>query len=110
MVHPLEYDFCLARNADYLVFGLLTQGGTPWLYVVDAVGDTELLFAPAVLFDSNWAQVPENWQMRLTNRGNLEFLPAALAKIDHWFEKYIDENSVVLQLVEEEVQRIRHYM
>ena len=107
MVHPIEYEFDLVRNAGYLVLGILTRVGTPWLYVASTSGDKQLQLVPAALFDFAWQKVPENWVVRFPEREEIEFLPASLVAIEGWFEKYVDDDANVVKIVEEEIDRAR---
>lgn len=107
MVRPLDYEFDLVRNAVYLTLGILTRLGTPWLYVASASGDKQLQLVPAVLFAFHWSKVPENWHVRLVGQEDIQLLPASLVAIEGWFEKYVNDEAVVVALVEEEIEKFR---
>ena len=107
MVRPLDYEFDLVINATYLVLGILTRLGTPWLYVVATRGDRDLQLVPAVLFNFDWIRIPENWLIRLTGKDDIELVPASLARIDNWFEKYVNAEASVVAIVDQEIDRLR---
>jgi hypothetical protein len=107
MVRPLDYEFDLVRNSIYSVLGILTRLGTPWLYVVETRGDRALQLVPGVLFDFDWAQIPEDSLVRLAGREDIELVPASLANIERWFEKYVSEDPNVVAFVNQEIDRLR---
>lgn len=107
MVHPLAYEFDLVRNGDYLILGVWTRLGTPWLYIASTSGDKQLQLVPAALFDFAWQKVPENWFIGFPRREEIEFLPVSLATIEGWFEKYVDDDTNVVKIVEEEIDGAR---
>jgi hypothetical protein len=102
MVSPIDYEFDLDRNTFYQIVGILTRKGTPWLYVVPVNGKKELQIVPAVLFAFNWSEIPKNWFVRITESEELEIVPKSLAKIDYWFEKYMDEEIDVIAIIEQD--------
>jgi hypothetical protein len=107
MVRPLDYEFDLVRGAAYLVLGISTRLGTPWLYVASSAGDKQLQLVPAVLFSFDWCEVPKNWSIQIAGDGCIQLLPTHLAAIKNWFEKYINNERVVVDLIETEILRAR---
>ncbi|MFC5475788.1 hypothetical protein [Paraherbaspirillum soli] len=108
LVHPLDYEFDLIRDAIYVVLGVLVRHGTSWLYVAALNGNQEIQIVPAALFSFTWSQVPTDWTIRITNDRptSLELLPFALAQIDRWYEHYVDGDETVISLVQKEFKGI----
>lgn len=100
-VKPLDYDFYLEKGAIYEVLGIITISGIPWLYIFRKAEYPQIGIFPAILFDYGWNKVPSEWYMRINgpHREDIEILPEKLASIEHWYERYIDEDSEVLRLV-----------
>lgn len=105
-VRPIDYDFGLARGADYLVIGIVERKRTIWFYVVPHNGDAELDFVPAVLFAFDKAKIPEGMIVRMVNdqQPSLEILPESLASIEGWFERYVDEDEEIVKIIESEIK------
>lgn len=100
-VKPLAYDFCLERNKYYQVIGFVQWKGTPWIYVtLDDISEIQIV--PAIMFSMGVINIPVNYVMRMTNSSwpNLEILPQELAKIDDWYELYINGDEKILSIVE----------
>ncbi len=106
IVNPLDYDFCFLRGASYNVFGILRFSEVLKLYII---ADNEIDIAPAVLFECDWSKLPSHWRLRSGKpyAENFEILPEKLSLVDHWFERYIDEDPEVLKLVNTEIDFIR---
>ena len=107
MVRPLDYEFGLERNVTYVVVGVRTRRGTPWLYVAAEIGDREVQIVPAVLFTINWSEVPPGWQVRVTRDGDIDLMPGRLVAAENWFERYVDGEMITVDLVNHEVDRLR---
>ena len=107
MVRPLGYEFDLERDAMYLVLGMQTRKGTPWLYAAPPSEDREVQIYPAVLFQFDWATIPPDWQIRMTREGEIELLPELLAATESWFERYVDGDPRVVEVIEREMKRSR---
>ena len=102
LVKPIDYDFCLEVGQYYYLLGLITVSGTPWLYVTSCQELSEIRIIPAILFNIDWSLIPNNWCIRLIeSTKQFEILPNKLAKISNWFEKYVDEDEKILQIVQE---------
>jgi len=108
-VRPLDYDFCLDRGKDYLFFGIIWRCEAPWLYVTSMDNSPEVDIVPAVLFPFDCSVTPTGMSVKMTNFPNpqLEILPTAVASIDNWFERYIDEDDEVMEIVKSEINRLR---
>jgi hypothetical protein len=127
MVNPLEYDFCLDPDVNYLVIGIVVRRGTTWLYVVPENKNKkiscapavllkfyeaqplydikEISIIPAVLFDFCIADIPTGMTVKVTNNGQyLEILPQRLASIEGWYERYLNDDPEIISIVELEVQ------
>lgn len=100
-VAPLDYDFYLKAGALYEVLGVTCRSSIPWLYIIRHDENNRIHTLPAVLFDFNWQKVPESWCMRINGPlgENIELLPEKLASIEDWFERYIDEDADILNLL-----------
>lgn len=110
LVHPLSYDFCLVKNHAYIVLEVLLRRGTPWLYVISSdMKDNELQITPDALFSFDWNEIPKDWSIRITgdSRENIEILAKKIASIENWFEKYIDEKNNTLNLINQEIKRMK---
>ena len=108
MVKPLSYEFDLERDAVYGVIGVQTRRGTPWLYVTAVTGELEVQIVPGVLFRFDWWQeVPPDWRVRITRDGDIDLMPTSLAAIDGWFERYVDGDSQIIDIVHREANRCR---
>ena len=97
-VHPIDYEFDIIRNRSYSVLGFLTWDNTAWVYIISSTWPIEIQLVPAVLFDFHWTALPESWYIRINENPdhNIEILPKKLTEIEHWFEKYTDEDPEVL--------------
>lgn len=109
IVKPLSLDLCLERNAEYLVMGILERDGTPWVYVVPAEGDIELEIHPAAMFSFDEAPIPPGMIIRISNtpQPSLEIIHQSLSHIDNWFERYIDGDEVVENIIKSEINKFR---
>ena len=107
IVSPLDYSFSLEKGSLYDLLGITQLSNILHFYFV-ANGSDELDIAPAVLFECDWSKIPENWYLRMNSlhEENFEILPERLSKIDGWFEKYIDEDPEVLEIVKTEIDNI----
>ena len=108
-VQPLDYDFSLERGTEYLVMAIIERKGTPWLYVVFGDECVELQIVPAVLFSFENFAFPSGMVVRMTNSSQpgLEILPASLSNIDTWFERYVEGDESVTEIIESEIKRLR---
>ena len=107
LVRPLGYEFALELNAIYAVIGVRTQRGTPWLYATATTGEREVQIVPAALFRFDWQEIPSEWRIRVTNDGDLDMLPSSLSAIENWFERYVEGDSRIVDLVNRELDRGR---
>jgi hypothetical protein len=94
-VRPLAYPFDLVVGSEYSVLGVVSRKGTIWLYVARADVARELILAPAALFSFGWSALPRGWQIRVTAEDDVQILPAVLAGIDGWYERYVDDDQSV---------------
>jgi hypothetical protein len=108
-VTPINYDFCIDKNVNHIVFGTIEWDGTPWIYVVPVKGDMELSILPAILFSFKHSEIPSDMILRVTQnqKPSFEILPKSLAEIDHWFERYVDEEKEIVDIVNNEINRLR---
>lgn len=112
LVNPLEYEFDLEKEKIYAVIGVEMWKGTPWIYVVPHTRQPsdEIQIVPAVFFEFSWQDIPYDWCIKMDKEteDNLEILPKFLASIPHWFEKYVDEDEKVLELIHQEILNTTH--
>ena len=109
-IRPLDYEFSLERGAEYLVIAIVERKGIPWLYVTsNNNGDTEIDIVPAVLFSFDNSSIISGMIIRMTNtpQPSLEILPVRLSSIDNWFERYIDGDDAVIDIIESEINVFR---
>lgn len=108
IVSPLDYRYGFEKGILYNVFGIIQSSGILMLYLVQH-GTYELNIGPAVLFECDWSKIPENWYVRMgfLKEESFEILPEKLSSIEGWFEKYIDEDPNVLELVKTEIDDMR---
>ena len=62
---------------------------------------------PGVLFKFAWTSLPVNWQIRIASDGDVDLLPAKLAAIEGWFERYVNGDAAVVNVVNEVVDSFR---
>ncbi|AIK97193.1 hypothetical protein [Candidatus Odyssella acanthamoebae] len=100
-VNPLDYDFYLTGGIFYQVLGVTCRSSIPWLYIVRHDEGNNIDILPAVLFDFDWQKVPKDWYIRINGSTgeNMELLPEKLVHIDHWYERYIDEDPAILEII-----------
>lgn len=108
LIKPLNYQFDLLKDKVYRALGVLIRHGTPWLYVTSQEKNVEVQLVPAELFFFEWSQIPSNWLIRILNNSlnSLEILPKALACFDNWYERYIDEDEQILNILLKEVEEV----
>jgi hypothetical protein len=108
-VRPMDYRFSLDLDAEYLVISIIERKGTPWFYVVPAIGEVEIFVVPAALFSFDEAVIPPGMVIRKADapQPSLEILPASLASVASWFEQYLERDEGVMRIVEKEVERTR---
>lgn len=108
IVSPLNYRYSFEKGSLYYVLGITQLSGILNFYLVPD-GSYELDIGPAVLFECSWSKIPENWYVRMSflQEENFEILPEKLSLIDGWFEKYVDEDPNVLELVKAEIDHMQ---
>ncbi len=98
-IRPLDYDFCLLKDHEYILIGFSLRQGTPWVYVCESYG-SNIETIPAILFDFSWEDIPMDWETKIVaDVYEIEILPRSLAGIDHWYEKYIEEDEFVMNVI-----------
>lgn len=102
-VHPLDYEFGLWRNNEFLMLGTRERNGALWLFVAPAEGEIEVQFLPAILFSAEGDSLLTQALSADGVRVGAEVVPRSLSGIDHWFGKYIDADRHVVELVSAEV-------
>ena len=109
MINPLDYEFDVDTSRYYLILGIQIRKGTPWLYIISGSDqDPEVQVIPALLFDFIWSYIPADWKGRINEKSQeIEILPESLTTIEHWFEKYIEEEEETLKIVNDEINRIK---
>ena len=107
MITPFSYEFDVIPEELYMVLGVLTRLSTPWLYVSLLDGNKEIQLIPAILFDFTWSTIPEDWAIRIDNKdhNSIEILPRKITEIPNWFERYIDDDQEVVDLVINEINK-----
>jgi hypothetical protein len=108
MVRPLEYEFSLSRNSVYLVIALLVRKGTTWLYIVLNGSDEEIYFVPAALFSFIDTSIPLGMNVKtiFNPDESFEILPVSLSKIKDWFERYVDGDAQIVEMVKSEILKL----
>jgi hypothetical protein len=110
MFHPIDYDFGLVKGREYLVFGMSFRRGTAWLYVNHAASadhPPDISLAPAALFSLAVREIPSEMVLTVSENGcDVQIIPAAVASIDHWFERYVEDDTEVLRAVAGEIRRL----
>jgi len=108
IVLPIDYIYSFDKDNLYDILGITQFSGILMFYVV-LEGSYQVDIGPSVLFECDWSKIPENWfaRMSCTYEENFELFPEKLSLVDGWFEKYIDEDPDVLELVKAEINDIR---
>jgi hypothetical protein len=106
MINPIDYDFGLVKGREYLVFGMSFRRGTAWLYVTHSADPPDISPVPAALFSFAEREIPSEMMLTVSEDGcDAEIIPAAVASFDHWFERYVEDDSEVLHAVANEILR-----
>ena len=107
-IRPLDYSYYLKLDEWYTVIGFGVVAGIPRFYIIRHDEDNNISPVPTVLFECPWNRIPDNWSMRIRGLSgeDIEFFPSELAEIDHWFERYVDEDPEILHLVDSIVKRL----
>lgn len=93
-----DYDYCLQPHKDYLVLGVTDLDMNNLYVVLPEKKPLEVDVQPAVFFDMEWQKIPADWKIMLTKGlHKIKILPQALAAIDHWFERYLDQEKEVVE-------------
>jgi len=98
----MSSDFHLEISKSYNVIGIeVWKNSITRLFIIESDAYTySIRNVPAVLFDFPWKNIPSNWLIRLNkNIENLEILPLELSRFDYWFEKYINDDPVILDIL-----------
>lgn len=100
-VNSLTSDFHLEISLSYKVIGIeVWKNGIVRLFIIESDEYSYVIRnVPAILFDFTWKRIPSDWMIRVNTDINLEILPTELTKIDYWFEKYVDDDPIVLEIV-----------
>lgn len=106
-VKPIDYDFGLSLGADYLVMGFFVINEISNIFLVPALATNSskidtLEVALIALFSIHVTKFPENLV-----KHNLEVIPKSFAHIPHWFERYMNEEDMVVEVVEKEIQLLQ---
>lgn len=104
-VNPLNYDFGLNVGEDYILLGITQLNSLPYYYILS---DNEVDIAPALLFEEAQYKIPKDWVIKISPKDfkTLEILPKFLTDIPNWFEKYLDEDDKVLEIVNDEINKL----
>ena len=109
-ISETDYEFCLNVDQYYFVLGFITISSVPHFYVFSNTSPLEIEVQPAVLFDLDWQNIPNDWKIRVDKTYEIEMLPKPLAEINHWFERYIDEEEDVVKITHDLAhQMIKEY-
>ncbi len=100
-VSSLTSDFHLEISLSYKVIGIeVWKNGIVRLFIIESDEYSYVIrTVPAILFDFTWKRIPSDWMIRVNTDINLEILPTELTKVDYWFEKYVDDDPIVLEIV-----------
>jgi DNA polymerase III epsilon subunit-like protein len=110
MINPIDLDFAMDLNTDYIVLGCKFWNNTAWLYVIPNDKKDELIdIAPVVLFDFARESIPRDWVIKIDpeNNKSLEILPKFLADIPNWFERYMDEEEEIVEAINKEILNLK---
>jgi hypothetical protein len=108
VVKPLDYDFGILLGAEYLIVGFSNKMNIPEVFLVPALATSDyevdkLEIAPLVLFSIYMNEFPNNMVVQ-----NSEIIPKTFAKIQNWFELYVDGQKEIVDIVEAEVLRLQN--
>jgi hypothetical protein len=108
-VRPIDYEFGLLRGGEYQVVGLREDGRTTWWYVASLSGEPYLEVVPAVLFEAVSPSACGSMVMELLPgaQPSMEIVPECFARLDRWFERYLDDDEVATRVVRDEILRQR---
>jgi len=108
-VNPIDYDFGLERGVEYVVMGVQLRGAGAWLYIQKPEAHALLSVAPASLFSCDWTSVPRGWSVRVLegSAGGTELLPTRLARLEGWFERYLEGDAEVAAILADEFREER---
>lgn len=95
-INPLDYDFYINKEQEYQVVGAVQRKNTIWLYILD---DENLLIVPSVLFEWTNEDCSSYIFYIDDNEQSLGVIIKELADIDYWFERYINEDDQVIDIV-----------
>ncbi len=95
-INPLDYDFHIKRNQEYLIVGAIQRKNSIWLYIID---DDDILIVPQVLFEFTNYDCSSYVFYIDDNEKSLGVIIKELADIDYWFERYINEDNQIIDII-----------
>jgi len=105
-INPIDYDFYIEKYHQYCVIGAFFRKNNIWFYVFD---DDEVRVIPGCLF--KWDDINvDSYQFYLdANQNNsLGVIVKSLSGIDYWYERYLNDEKMVIDIIKSTVCGLSH--